>query len=180
MELTQAIVGELLTYEPSTGVLRWRKRSRKWFSSDNACNAWNARFAVKSVSSRASYGHLRVSIFHERYLAHRIIFFYIRGRWPVEIDHINRRPADNRWSNLREVPHRVNLHNQSMPKNNRSGRIGVSWYTRKRKWQAKIWVDEGIHLGYFDTFQEAAEARRAAEQHYMFSRTRAAAQHERT
>jgi len=49
--------------------------------------------------------------------------------------------------------------------NNKSGVRGVSWSKPRGKWEAHIWVDgKKCNLGYFKTIEEAAAARKAAEE----------------
>lgn len=57
--------------------------------------------------------------------------------------------------------------NKRTPKNNASGVDGVSWYKPYSKWAAYITVQgKQIRLGYFDTIEEAAAARKQAEAKY--------------
>lgn len=53
-------------------------------------------------------------------------------------------------------------------KNNKSGVTGVYWDKRRRKWAASIKVKrKSHHLGYFDSLEDAAEARRQGEIDYF-------------
>jgi len=81
-----------------------------------------------------------------------------------EIDHINGVRDDNRLCNLRLVTHAENNRNKKPQSNNSTGVSGVRMDTNKKKWHAAIQVD-GIkyHIGYFDDFNAACEARRNAE-----------------
>ncbi len=121
------------------------------------------------AGSLSSSGHIQIRIDGKPYLAHRLIFFMVTGRWPEgEIDHINGDPSDNRWSNLREATHAENGRNLRKMSHNTSGVPGVSWYARLGKWQAQIQVNrKKIHLGYFTDFEDAVAARRAAEIKYF-------------
>lgn len=54
------------------------------------------------------------------------------------------------------------------PKNNTSGRKGVSWNKGHGKWQAYIGVHgKSIKLGYFDSIDDAIKAREEAEKEYF-------------
>ena len=76
------------------------------------------------------------------------------------IDHINHQPFDNRKSNLRICDHCENLRNRKAK--------GYMFVKRKKKWMAQIKVNyKSIGLGYFDTEEEAKEARRKAEIKYF-------------
>lgn len=99
---------------------------------------------------------------------HRLAFFYVNGRWPIQIDHINGNGADNRWKNLREVSGNENNKNTRILKNNKSGVHGVKWYKGK-KWVSYISVmKKQIHLGYYHSFFDACCARKSAEIFYGF------------
>jgi hypothetical protein len=72
------------------------------------------------------------------------------------VDHINGNTLDNRRDNLRICTHAENMRNRFPNKNNPSGYKGVSWYKRQQKWRSQIRVDnKKIHLGYFNTPEEA-------------------------
>lgn len=81
----------------------------------------------------------------------------------VEIDHINLVRSDNRKQNLRTATSLQNKRNKRPEKSGTSGYKGVSLNKRAGKWIAYIMVNyHQIHLGYFDTPEEAAHAYDAA------------------
>lgn len=86
----------------------------------------------------------------------------------MEVDHINNNPLDNRKTNLRICTHKENLKNMSLSKRNTSGYKGVSWYKRYNKWKVRIvYNGKDIHLGYYDTLDEAIQIRKQAEIKYF-------------
>ncbi len=88
---------------------------------------------------------------------HGFVLPHIPG---YEVDHINLNTLDNRRCNLRYVTHQQNQINQPLQKNNTSGVAGVSYYPPRRKYRARVKISQhDIHLGYFDTFEEAVQAR---------------------
>jgi hypothetical protein len=93
---------------------------------------------------------------------------YVYGEWPkLNIDHINRNPSDNRLVNLRDVTQKQNRQNASKRSDNTSGYPGVYWFKRDSKWVANIKHDyKLIHLGLFESLEEAVAARKAAEKLY--------------
>jgi hypothetical protein len=103
------------------------------------------------------------------YAAHRLAWLYVHGSFPANmLDHINRQTSDNRIANLREATHKQNRENLNVPKNNTSGMIGVYWVPSSKKWQAKIGHNkQRIHLGYFQTKDEAIEAVACAKQQHF-------------
>lgn len=77
-----------------------------------------------------------------------------------EVDHINLDTFDNRMENLRLVTHQQNQCNQPLQRNNTSGVSGVSFYPPRNKYRARIKIgQQEIHLGYYETFIEAVQAR---------------------
>lgn len=168
--LTQAIVRELLDYNPETGKLTWRERDRKWFSDDRDWRSWNARFSGKEAfSSRNAHGYLTGTIFSRKCLAHRIIWLWVHGCCPEEIDHESHVRSDNRLSNLRIIE---NSKSMVRAANNTSGITGVSFNKRLRKWKAFIGVGgRPLHLGFFFDKTSAIAARKAAEFRYGFDQS---------
>lgn len=77
-----------------------------------------------------------------------------------EVDHISLDTLDNRSCNLRIVTHQQNQINQPLQRNNTSGVSGVSFYPPRGKYRARIKIGQhDIHLGYYQTFNEAVQAR---------------------
>lgn len=91
----------------------------------------------------------------------RTLHDYLSEHRPgYEIDHINLDTFDNRRCNIRYCTHQQNQMNQPLQKNNTSGVGGVSYYPPRRKFRARIKIcQQEIHLGYFDTFEDAVKAR---------------------
>lgn len=78
----------------------------------------------------------------------------------MEVDHINKNTLDNRDCNLRICTHQQNQCNQPLQRNNTSGVTGVSFYSPRNKYRARIKVGQhDIHLGYYKSFCEAIQAR---------------------
>lgn len=67
---------------------------------------------------------------------------------------------------------KVQSFNKKMDKRNKSGRTGVKFIEKSARWNARIGFEgKDISLGYFDTFEEACDARAAGEMKY-FGRTK--------
>lgn len=85
-------------------------------------------------------------------------------------DHIHGKETryDNRKSNLRIATTQQNSMNSILYKNNTSGVTGVTWHKRDNVWQARIKVGyKYVHLGYFNSFEDAVGARKEAEEKYF-------------
>ncbi len=146
--LTQTRLKELLSYNPVTGIFRWKS-----FRGGSA--------KIGSVAGGPGLdGYWRIKVDGVRHLTHRIVWLYYHGRWPKDqLDHINNIKKDNRIGNLREVNNMDNCRNQRrIRKNNKSGYLGVSWNKKHSKWVAQISADgTNKHLGYFSDPKEALE-----------------------
>ena len=105
-------------------------------------------------------GYINIMYEDTLYIVHRLIWMWVHGEEPEQIDHINGNRQDNRLVNLRNVDHLTNQRNRTKNKNNKSGFNGVYWHKQSDKWRAEIIVDGKVtHIGSYDTPQEAADAR---------------------
>lgn len=141
------LLRSLLDYDPETGEFRWRGRTGRG----------RAGMIAGNVHKQRGYRH--ISINHKLYSAGILAWVYVNGEMPSgEIDHIDRVRHNNKISNLRDVPHRVNMQNISIePLNNKLGLTGVRKVNLR--YQAQIQVNrKNHHLGYFTTPQEAHAA----------------------
>lgn len=152
----------LLSYDPETGVFRWKVRRQSVAPGDIA----------GCVDPRIGYSRIKIN--ERLYLAHRLAWFYVHGEWPAaEIDHRDRDRANNRISNLRQATRGENQRNKPVYRNNRSGSKGVHWHKQHRKFVATIHVNKRpIHLGLFRNIKDAARAYEEAAQnlHGSFAR----------
>ena len=146
---TYAQVQAIIEYDPATGLFRWKvhqggARKTGWFEGAD------------------EHGYRSISVCGRLQRAHRIAWLLVTGEWPtLPIDHIDGSPANNRWANLRQVPHILNTHNvQRASKNSGTGVLGVSKSGSKTSpYVAGIRVNgRRIHLGSYATLEEAAAA----------------------
>ena len=103
-------------------------------------------------------------------LRHVTMHRFIMGAGKGQIvDHINGNKLDNRRENLRFcTKSQNNAHGINLYKNSTSGLRGVHFHKRDRVWSTKIQVNKlPIHLGYFDTKEEAYATYVAASQLYF-------------
>jgi hypothetical protein len=153
------MVRDLFDYDLSTGILtRVRRQGRR---------GQIGRVGYLSSDSR----YLEICIDKKAIKLHRLIFFYMTGRWPVTVDHINGDGLDNRWLNLREATYSQNNVNCG-PR--RDGLKGAHFSKREGCWRSSIsYSGKRYHLGRFATEQDAhaAYAQKARELHGVFART---------
>lgn len=146
--LTAERVRELLSYNPDTGEFLWLVSGR-------------GVAAGRIAGGLHCDGYRSICVKNKVYMAHRLAFLYVYGRWPAnEIDHINGARSDNRIANLREATASENQGNQRKARSNSTtGFLGVSWYKPNGKFRASIALNGKIkHLGYFTTAEESYAA----------------------
>ena len=152
-DLTAEYVRSLLHYDRKTGVLRWKPRPNS--------PTFSARYAGTVAGKIGLKGRIHVGIDYARYLAHRLAWLIVTGKWPeFEIDHIDGNPGNNAWHNLRAATSSQNLCNRGAPRHNTSGYKGVSWSTANNGWISRITKNKvTYHLGTFPTKEQAFQAR---------------------
>lgn len=102
---------------------------------------------------------------------HRFIWSFVHGSIPkgMQIDHINQIKSDNRISNLRLVTAKDNHRNMPLLKNNKTGVNGVYKNKKTGKYVAQCISNKTkIHIGTFDTLEEARVARKKVEEELGF------------
>lgn len=103
----------------------------------------------------------------EHILLHRVILGLEAGN-PLQGDHINREPLDNRRANLRAITGAQNSQNRRSRRTSRSGFRGVSWNESNGKWHARVRHDgKTRHVGYFDSEEAAGAAAAARRREWM-------------
>jgi hypothetical protein len=113
--------------------------------------------------------YLRVCVDGRRLYSHRVIWMMMTGEFPECIDHIDGDSLNNKWSNLRNVSHRVNGKNQKIHSTNTSGHSGVTYRKDSGRWRSRIMVDDKmINLGTFKHKEDAIAARKEAEETHGF------------
>ena len=165
--LTAGRARELFHYDPETGALTWRVTKRSRRAGTVAGSIW------KDAKRGRRYWDVKAD--KVRYRAHRVIWLWMTGEWPIaDVDHIDGDGLNNRWSNLRGASRSQNLGNSQRKRNNALGVKGVIFNKSRNKFQAQI-CHKGKYrmLGLFDSIEQAAAAYASAARHYFgeFART---------
>jgi hypothetical protein len=149
-KITVARLREVLHYNPDTGEFTWLEPAR----GRRTKVGW-----IQRHSRSKTYFWRAMTVDRRRYKAHHLVWLYMTGEWPFpEIDHINRNPLDNRFSNLRistRIENNRNIGPKKLYKNNTSGVRGVRWYRFTNRWAAQ---HRRKHIGYFKTKEESITA----------------------
>jgi hypothetical protein len=161
IELLQSRVA----YDPETGALTWKHRAPETFrdgrySRERQAAIFNGAHAGKlAFNCPNGAGYLMGTFEGAPIKAHHAAWMIYYGENPPpQIDHDDGDGSNNRIANLNASGPSDNAKNRKTPRNNTSGRIGV--YPKGGRWGAKIGT---VHLGTFETLEEAAAARAAAE-----------------
>jgi hypothetical protein len=153
--ITKAVLAELKSfayYNPDTGVFTATRQRR--------ANSPKVGAIIGTVNNR---GYLLLQVNGSTYGLHVLAWLLMTGDFPKhEVDHINGNKQDNRWSNLRDIPHHINTRNRPMQSNNTSGYTGVTWDSVRAMWRAQVCCfGKGINISSHFSIEEAVVARDA-------------------
>lgn len=140
--ITAIQLRERLQYNPETGNWIWLRSPR---------GGWEGRPA----GSLDAKGYLIIKIDGQSYKASRLAYLYMTGEWPPdEMDHIDRKPWNDAWANLRPATRTENNLNRDYF--GTSGHKGVRKHSHNESWTASY---ENIYIGSYKTVEEAIAAR---------------------
>lgn len=149
--ITQGRLKELLHYDPESGLLTSKTRRGRLAAGD----------VLGTINTD---GYIQLGVDYKDYLAHRLAFLYMTGKWPADVvDHVNGVRNDNRWVNLRAVPVTTNVQNlRQATIVSSSGLLGA--FKHRKRWRSEIRTTAGrLNLGTFNTAEEAHAAYLAAK-----------------
>jgi hypothetical protein len=127
--------------------------------SNSICCIDNSDSLILEYTWSVHSKRLRATIKCRTWMMHRKLFDMTDKK--QIIDHIDGNPLNNSRSNLRITTQSGNMKNQNLHKDSKSGYKGVSF--QSGKYRAYIVLDyKQIHLGRFDSKEEAARAYNAA------------------
>lgn len=155
--MTYEKLAKELDYDFKSGVFTWKKDK-------------TTRVKAGDIAGTLKDGYLRIRLNNKAYYAHKLAWLYVYKVLPTQqIDHINHNRADNSIVNLRLVDAKDNSKNRTKNKNNTSGVMGVYWYKDRKRWVARIKIDDKlVNLGSYVNFSDAVNARKNAEVLYNY------------
>jgi hypothetical protein len=160
MEITQQFLLEVFDYRE--GNLFWKVDRRG-----------NKLQGKQANRLKKSNGYQELTLNKKKLYSHRVIFMMIHGWWPEQIDHIDGNKSNNLIENLREANNAQNNRNTRLRSTNTSGFKGVVYNKLNKNYNASITVNyKSIHIGCFDTPEQASEAykKAALQLHNEFAR----------
>ena len=136
---------------------------KHYFELKDDCLYWKnvvhlnqSKLIGQKAGSIHSTGYRHITFMGKQHKAHRLIWLYVYGYLPKEIDHINGDRQDNRLENLREVTRSQNQYNKVIQKNTVSGIKGVSWHKKSKSWVVRLCVEkQSKNFGYFKDIELA-------------------------
>jgi hypothetical protein len=147
-------VTEVLDYDASTGVFRWK-----------IINSNRTKIgSVAGSIAKSPRGPYRViGIDGVKYRASALAVMCVTGVWPTElVDHRNHNTLDDRFDNVRPATYQENSFNTGAHVDNATGLKGVHLHVDGR-YRAQISVNrKRAHLGLFATASQAHQAYLAA------------------
>lgn len=140
--LTQERLRYFLSYDPETGVWTWLNPPNH-----------NTRLKGQQAGNRRNDGYLRIRIGGCLYYSSHLANLYMTGFLPKEeMDHKDRDPSNDKWTNLREATSSQNKFNRTYDGLRGVYRSGSNWYAS---------VGRSNYLGLFKTLEEAIVVRDA-------------------
>lgn len=142
--MTKEELRKLLTYDLLTGEFTW--------------NVTRGGLAVAGspAGSRIPEGYKLISVKGRIYMASRLAFMYVLGRWPHNlVDHINEDKKDDRWINLRDATEAQNRRNTGHRANNKLGVKNVCMHGSR--FMVQVAGPEGKYVDTFPTLEQATD-----------------------
>ena len=125
--ITQALLHGLFEYKE--GFLYWKVSSSK---------------KIK-VGAKAGYlkktGYCDIRINKKPYLAHRLIFMMFNGYMPIEVDHHDNNPSNNKIENLRASTHFENSRNSKVRSDSSLGIKNIGWCKNSNKFRVVLKIN---------------------------------------
>lgn len=147
--LTAEKLKMFLTYEPDTGVFRWR---------DDLAVRSGRIMNGKIAGGKNWAGYVKIKVDGILYSAHRLAWLYVHGDWPPNnVDHIDNNKGNNAISNLRLATAAQNAANKKVSVRTVAPYRGVM--PHGPGFVARVYFRGQRHyLGYFTTAEAARDA----------------------
>jgi hypothetical protein len=125
---------------------------------------------VRSSKTKDDRGYTRVALLHNQKRKNVKVHILVAQAFLPNlsekdcVNHIDKNKENNHVNNLRYVTNSEFQMSKRLASNNKSGVKGVCWDSRSRRWEAYIKLNRKmIHLGLYDTIEEATAIRKTKE-----------------
>lgn len=145
--MTIKTLSDYLEYDLSTGELYWKRVPGK-----------RAELLDQQAGSIQKNGYRLICFQNKKYQAHKVVWFFEHGFYPDELDHKDNNRDNNHISNLRLCTRHQNNGNQKLARHNTTGFKGIRKGYKGRYTASITQYGKAVHLGTFDTPEEAAAA----------------------
>jgi len=154
MNLDLSIFLQVLDYNQETGRFTWKIAPRPCIKAGDQAGTVNSK------------GYRLIKFQGKHILAHRLAWYFVHGRLPVDqLDHIDCNRDNNSIKNLRECNNAQNAQRSSVGKTNKTGHRGVYLVYKSKSYQARIsYNNKRKNLGCYQSFDEAVEVYELARQ----------------
>lgn len=142
----QAVVRAAFHYDPATGILYRNGKETGYKRTRRGDQPWMILCYVDGV----------------QYAAHRVIWLWVTGIDPASytIDHVDRNPFNNKWSNLRLADAHLQAANREWKAT--AGHKGISFHKASGKWVLRRRINGvRVHCGLYPSVEAAQAALRA-------------------
>lgn len=104
-------------------------------------------------------GYNQITYNKKLYYRHRVVFYSVHGYLPQVVDHVRGVEAGDGIGNLQAITQSQNCAKRRMRSDNTSGNVGV--YPKNGRFIVRIkHHNKNLHVGTFDTVDEAVAARK--------------------
>ena len=146
--------GQLITHARLREVLHYCQITGLWVWKIRPINVPPGQFAGSVDTSR---NRTNIWVDNNKYRGARLAWFWMTGKWPKEIDHIDHNNLNDSWRNLRDITHQQNTCYRRKFSNNTSGSKGVHFHKRDLKWYVQVGSKgRKLHIGVFHHDQKEA------------------------
>ena len=139
---------KVFEYNPDTGIIYWKRTSSK-------------RSPARSVAGTKENKYIKIQYKGQSLKAHRLAWLLHTKKDPglLSISHKNKNRMDNRIDNLRCLDTTELAYARSVRSDNNTGRRGIKRMTDGRYKSMATMHGKSKYLGFFNTLEEAVEAR---------------------
>lgn len=148
-KLTHDALKHMLDFDPAVGIFVWKNPQS------------NVVKVGEIAGVIAANGRRYINVGGEKHMAHRLAWFYIHGEWPAgDVKNANGNYDDCREENLVHQTRQETATNRRVNAASKSGHAGITWDSRRNKWQVHITQDyKQVALGYFADLNVAVAVR---------------------